>query len=86
MTPHDFYQSIQSITQPTTITLSPGPFIAVITQHDAIAAKLLLWLEDHMPEDATIRDLIEVIDAAQWWTTFWALPVRQPAEHQEPPQ
>lgn len=83
MTPHDFYEHIQSIDQPQ-VTLSPGPFIIKVSQHDAMAAKILLWLEDQMPEDATIHDLTKVLDAAQWWSTFWSSLVRQPREHQEP--
>lgn len=86
MTPHDFYEQIQSIDQFTIITLSPGPFQITINQHDAMAAKLLLWLEDQMPEDATIHDLTKVIDAAQWWSTFWSSLVRQPRKQQEPSQ
>jgi len=85
MTPRDFYKHIQSIDQSTIITLSPGPFQIRVGQHDAMAAKLLLWLEDQMPEDATVADLIKVLDAAQWWNTFWSSLVRQPKEHQEPP-
>jgi hypothetical protein len=86
MTPHDFYNHIQTIDQSTIITLSPGPFAIKVNQHDAMAAKLLLWLEDQMPEDATIHDLTETLNAAQWWSTFWSSLVRQPKEQQEPPQ
>jgi len=86
MTPHEFYKHLQSINQSTTITLSPGPFAIKVGKYAALAAKLLLYLEDQLPEDATIGDLIQVLDAAQWWNTFWSSLVRQPQYAKEQPK
>ena len=31
-----------------------------------------MWLANKMPENATVGDQFEVLDAAMWWATFWA--------------
>ena len=71
MTPIEFYDRLQSIIGPGVVTLSPGPLTVNVGTADAIAARLLLWLHDEMPEDATVGDLFDVLDAAHWWATFW---------------
>jgi len=71
MTPHEFYEQLAKVTEQMNITLSPGPFKVNVNSHDAMAAKLILWLEEQMPEDATTGDLFDVLDAAHWWATFW---------------
>ena len=81
MTPHRFYEWLSTeVTGPTQVTLAPGPVILRVNQHDALAARLLLWLAEAMPEDATSGDLHDpygtaaasVLDVARWWSTFWA--------------
>jgi len=72
MTPIDFYEKLRQVTETENLTLSPGPLTIRVNQHDAMAATLLLWLYQEMPEDATQGDLIEVLDSAKWWASFWA--------------
>ena len=72
MTPHGFYERLAEVTEPTKMTLSPGPFKVNVNSHDAMAARRILWLEEQMPEDATTGDLFDVLDAAHWWATFWS--------------
>jgi len=71
MTPNEFYESLQIVTESSEITLSPGPLAIKVGEHDAMAAKLLLWLQEQMPDDAIVGDLFDVLDAAHWWVTFW---------------
>lgn len=71
MTPNEFYESLQTVTESSETTLSPGPLIIRVGVRDAMAAKLLLWLQEQMPDDATVGDLFDVLDAAEWWATFW---------------
>jgi hypothetical protein len=72
MTPNEFYEKLQSARESDIVTLSPGPFNIRVGQSDAMAAKLILWLQDEMPENATIGDLFDVLAAATWWATFWS--------------
>jgi len=73
MKPEDFYLYLaQRVTGPQQLTLAPGPLTIRVNVQDAWAARLLLWLAEHLPEDATIGDLHDVLDAARWWSTFWA--------------
>lgn len=79
MTPHEFYEELQA-----TLADTPNAIIKLsmgegdgdgglsfnVSQDDAMAAKLLLWLEDQMP-DADMWTVFEVLDAAHWWATFW---------------
>lgn len=69
-------EGLQAIEEPTKVTLSPGPFVANCDWHDAIAAKLLLWLYDEMPEDATYGDLEDVLLATLWWAQFLTMQPR----------
>jgi len=66
----DFYEQIQSIGEPTVIDLLPGPLQFRVNWQDAMAARLLLWLEEQIL-DMTDGDLTDVLSAAQWWHTFW---------------
>ena len=68
----DFYEGLSQVTASTELTLSPGPVTLKVNAQDALAARLLLWLEQEMPPDATQGDLDDVLDAAKWWATFWA--------------
>ena len=68
----DFYENLSQVTASTELTLSPGPVTLKVNAQDALAARLLLWLEQEMPPDATQGDLDDVLDAAKWWATFWA--------------
>lgn len=72
-TPREFYQSLaQSDLAQSDPRIVPVPSLPIkIGPQDIIAARLLLWLERQMPEDATQGDLDDVLDAAKWWTTFF---------------
>ena len=71
MKQEDFYRHLAAISGPGILDLSPGPISIKIGKHDTMAAKLLLWLFDNMPEDATSGDLLDTLDAARWWSAFW---------------
>ena len=66
MKPSEFYARLQHIAVPSTISLAPGPLLLKVGSADAMAAKLLLWLEDEMPENATASDMFDVLDTAHW--------------------
>ena len=72
MKPIEFYDRLQTITESSTLSLAPGPLVIKVGVADAMAAKLLLWLYDEMPEGATVGDMFDVLDAAHWWATFWS--------------
>ena len=63
-------EQLGAIEQPTEVKLSPGPLIANCNRTDAVAAKMLLWLFEQMPEDATSGDLEDVLVSALWWFQF----------------
>lgn len=72
MTSEDFYKYIAELEEGhNEITLSPGPFSLKVGQGDVTAAKLLLWLYEEMPENATVGDLLDALQSALWWATFW---------------
>ena len=78
MTPDEFYKRMAEIVEThTIITLSPGPLRLSVGPQDAMAAKLLLWLMDQMPEAATVGDVDAVLDATKFWSTFWSSLERQ---------
>jgi len=54
------------------LKLAPGPLVMKVAQDDVIAAKLLLWLADVLPEGATVGDVELAMSAAQWWHQFWS--------------
>lgn len=70
--PCEFYDRLQLVTESSILSLSPGPWVVRVDVADAMAARLLLWLEEEMPEDATIEDMFDVLDAAHFWATFWS--------------
>lgn len=72
MKPNEFYRHLAEVTESTKMTLAPGPLEVNVNRHDAMAARLILWLQEQMPEDATTGDLFDVLDAAHWWATFWS--------------
>ncbi len=67
-----FYAQLAKVAKPSLLTLSDGELEIRVNKHDAAAAELLLWLTEHLPEDATVGDQFEVLDAAKWWATFFA--------------
>jgi hypothetical protein len=71
MTPNEFYEKLQTVTEPSEMTLSPGPLVIKVNEHDAMASRLILWLQEQMPDEATVKDLFDVLDAAHWWASFW---------------
>lgn len=72
MTPREFYEFLASTSATGTIDFGEAAISLRVGPQDAMAARLLLWLVEAMPEDATIGDLDKVLDAAKWWSTFWA--------------
>jgi len=71
MTPKEFYEFLATTTG--TSTLDFGDSIQLrIGPQDALAAKLLLWLINAMPDNATTGQMDDALDAAKWWMTFWA--------------
>ena len=84
-----FYAQLANITNPSLLTLSDGKLQIKVDRHDGAAARLLLWLTEHLPETATVADLLEVLDAAKWWATFFSsVPLDPPCQpdHQEDSQ
>lgn len=71
MTQKEFYQQLATLTERELLTLHPGPFAFVGTRADALAAKLLLWLFDQLPEEATQGDVEEILGMALWWVQFF---------------
>jgi len=73
MTPEQFYAEFALGIEPdTTMTIRPGPIAFKVGPADALAAKMLLWLIEQIPDDATYGYLDDVLDAARFWSTFWA--------------
>jgi hypothetical protein len=72
MTFIEFLQNLSKVQKPAMAKLAPGPLSVNINDHDGIAASLLLWLHDELPDDATFDDMDEIIDAAKWWLTLFA--------------
>lgn len=73
MTPEQFYNDLANrIDGPSLLTLSPGPVKLAVNKQDAMAARMLLWLVEAMPDDATVGDMEDVLDAAKFWSTFWS--------------
>lgn len=66
----DILSDLSKVEQLTTVSIAPGPAVISAGVSDAMAAKLLLWLYEQLPEEATSQDLHDVLDAAKWWTTF----------------
>lgn len=58
--------TLKRIAGPSRIKLSPGPFIAIADQRDAVAAKLIGWLVNRLPEDATYGDAEDVLLSSLW--------------------
>ncbi|MFH1484838.1 MAG: hypothetical protein ABIH46_02100 [Chloroflexota bacterium] len=74
-----FFAQLANVTEPGLLTLSGGNLEIKVCEADAMAAYLLLWLAEHLPEDATVGDQFEVLDAAKWWATFFsAVPLDPP--------
>jgi len=68
MTPKEFYQLL-SESEPKIMKVPPVPI--KIGESDILAAKMLLWLNEQMPENATQGDYENVLDSAKWWFVFW---------------
>lgn len=69
MTANEFFHQLSTITQSRRFT---PPIDIQVGPHDALAAKLLLWLQEQMADNATEGDLEDVLDAAKWWTVLFA--------------
>jgi len=73
-----FYAQLARFTESCILTLSDSKLEIKVGKADAMAARLLLWLVEQMPDDATVGDQFEVLDAAKWWATFFASVVLDP--------
>ena len=49
------------------LTMSPDPNKAAVTYRDGVAGRLLLWLADVLPDDATTSDVEDVLISALYW-------------------
>ena len=68
MTPRDFFELMQSGNMKKEISL---PFPLELGTSDILAAELILWLIDKMPE-GTIGDINNVLDSAKFWHIYWS--------------
>lgn len=69
MTAQQFYEWMAGVSDGQNLTL---PLPIGIGPHDAMAARLILWLVEQMPEDANQGDIERVLDSAKFWVMFWA--------------
>ena len=65
----DILQQIARIKDDDVLTIRPGPHTAAVSWHDGMAARVLLWLHDEMP-DATVGDLESVLLSAMYWHMY----------------
>lgn len=70
MNAKEILTKLETIQGPARIELGAGPLRLKINEHDALAARLLNWLGEQLPEDATQGDLEDVLDSARWWAVF----------------
>lgn len=81
MTANEFFRQLSEmgdeIEADKVLTISPGPIELYIGKQDVLAAKLTLWIEEQLPEDATFGDLEDVLLAALWWSHFWEALLRR---------
>lgn len=68
MTPNQFFAKLSETTKSQSFEMKVE---LQINTHDAMAARLLIWLQEQMP-DATTGDLEDVLDAAKWWSVLFA--------------
>lgn len=83
MKPREFYEQIQSLTEPELLMLQP---MRVVADHiDARAARLMLFILEAWPE-MTQGELEELLHTATWWAVFWASAYRAEREERAPEQ
>lgn len=69
MTANEFYRKLASLESP---AYMPAPQVPLkLGEQDIMAAKLLLWLQEQLPDNATLGDLEDVLDAAKFWSVFF---------------
>lgn len=78
-----FYAQLANITNPSLLTLSNKKLQIRVGQHDADAARLLLWLAEQLPESTTVGDMHDILDAAKWWSTFFSSVPLDPPRDEE---
>ena len=78
MKPRNMIESLSEVDGPSTWTLFGDVSLRVNTQ-DAQAARILQFIEAEWP-GATVGEVIEMLDAASWWSTFFT----SLAERKEP--
>ena len=71
MTPSEAMDFIINGGKPGIATLSPGPLRVKIGNNDIKALKLIQSLKEQYPE-ATVNELLDVLDEARWWMIFWS--------------
>lgn len=47
------------------------PAAIKVGKNDVLAARILLWLEEQ-DENQTVGDVIDILNAAQWWHTLFS--------------
>ena len=72
MKPVEVFKHLKEVTEATTLTLAPGPLVIRVNTRDAMAARLIEWLTNQLPDDATLGEFLNILAAAEWWTTFWS--------------
>ena len=83
MTPNEFFERLAGRLPEieagrNTLTLSPGPMSIRIGVCDVWAVRLLLWLQEQMPDSLTFDELEDVLLAALWWFHFWGAQYEEP--------
>jgi hypothetical protein len=55
-----------------------------VDRRDALAAKFILWLDQELPDDITVGDLLNALAAATWWVTLWSSLEKDTAKENHP--
>ena len=77
--PIDILNEVREIREPTTVTISPGPFVVRCGWQDAVAVRVL-----DMLEELTTQQVRDVLLAALWWVDmFSSYPRAGPVEGEE---
>ncbi len=72
MTPNNFLKQMAAMPPtPGLLTIYPGPVRMNVGPADMEAAKLILWLLEQLPDEATYGQVDDILDAAKWWMAFW---------------
>lgn len=47
-----------------------------VTKHDARGLKVLAYIEQMLPDDATMADMLDVLDAGRWWAIYFGASIK----------